>query len=54
MSAKKSFFILFAAILLAAVTNGLEWQGIGKMNNTVIAKIWDGLEQPLNAYEGNF
>lgn len=43
MSSKTSLLILLLAGLLATIANGLNWQGAGNMNSSVIAKIWDKL-----------
>lgn len=53
MSAKTSFVILLTAMLLATSANRTNWQGTGNMNSSVIAKIWDNLENNLNAAIGS-
>lgn len=47
MSSKIGLVFLLTAMLLSIVGNGLNWQGTGSMNKTVIAKIWENLETNL-------
>lgn len=48
MSGKIGLMVLLTATLLVIAGNGLNWQGAGNMNSTVITKIWENLESNLN------
>lgn len=47
MCSKMGLVFLLTAMLLTVVGNGLNWQGAGSMNHTVIAKVWENLESNL-------
>lgn len=52
MSAKTSSVLLLTVVLLTIAANGLNWQGTGNMNNSVITKIWDNLSTKLDSAFG--
>lgn len=49
MYANSSTLFLLIVLFLATAATGLNWQGTGNTNNTVIAKIWQHFETKINS-----
>lgn len=47
MSSKGRLPFLLLAVFLVMATNGINWQGGGNMNQTVMSKIWTAIDTSL-------